>query len=83
MVKVYTMSNCPFCEAAKMLLKQRGVEFSEVKLGMNDDDAWDALYAKSKMKTVPQIFAGDRLVGGFTELSTQDRADKLASLMGA
>ena len=40
----------------------------------------DALYARSKMKTVPQIFHGDALVGGFSELTDLDKKDQLNSL---
>jgi len=79
-VTVYTSESCPYCTRAKELLKQRGVAFSEVKIGWDDDAQWDALFARSKMKTVPQIFNGDALVGGFSELSDLDKKDQLVSL---
>lgn len=79
-VTVYTSENCPYCLRAKELLKQRGVAYSEVKIGWDDDAQWDALYARSKLKTVPQIFHGDALIGGFSELSDLDKRDQLNSL---
>ena len=79
-VTVYTSESCPYCVRAKALLKERGVAFSEVKIGYDDDAQWDALFKRSKMKTVPQIFNEDRLVGGFSELSDLDKKDKLSSL---
>jgi glutaredoxin 3 len=82
MIKVYTMDHCPFCEAAKQLLKKRGIEFSELRLSQNDNTQWEALYRQSGMKTVPQIFVGDRLIGGFQELTELDKTDKLLSLKG-
>lgn len=83
MIKVYTMDRCAYCEAAKQLLKKRGINFSEQKLNPGDEAQWDSLYDRSGMKTVPQIFVGDRLVGGFQELVVLDKKDELSSLKGA
>jgi glutaredoxin 3 len=77
---VYTTSYCPYCVRAKALLKQRGLDFEEVMLSEEDDKAWDELYQRSKMQTVPQIFADGRILGGFTELAALDQKDQLASL---
>lgn len=79
-VQLYTMQYCPFCERAKSLLKSRGVAYQEVLVPDDDDAQWDALYKRSGMKTMPQIFSGDRLIGGFTELAALDKSDQLASL---
>lgn len=79
-VTVYTMQQCPYCEAAKSLLKSRGIAFEVVVLSQGDDAAWEALYRRSRMKTVPQIFAGDQLIGGFVELAKLDKKDGLNSL---
>jgi glutaredoxin 3 len=79
-VTIFTMDYCPYCERAKALLKNRGVAFKEVRVPDDDDAQWDALYKKSGMRTMPQIFSGDELIGGFTELSERDQKDQLASL---
>lgn len=79
-VRVYTMSFCPYCEAAKALLQRRGVTYSEIRVSEDDDASWDALYKKSGMKTMPQIFFGDELIGGYQELSKRDKVDGLKSL---
>jgi glutaredoxin 3 len=79
-VVVYTMSRCPYCESAKALLKQRGIPFQEILVPEEDDAQWDALYERSKMRTMPQIFADESLIGGFTELAALDKRDHLASL---
>ena len=39
-VTVYTMDHCPYCERAKALLKQRGVEYAEIRVSMDDDSQW-------------------------------------------
>lgn len=79
-VQLYTMSYCPFCVRAKKLLTQRGVEFEEILVGEEDDQQWDLLFKRSGMKTMPQIFHGDQVIGGFNELSELDRLDALKSL---
>jgi glutaredoxin 3 len=79
-ITVYTTTYCPFCVRAKGLLTSRGVPYEEIQLGEDDDQAWDALYARSKMQTVPQIFADGEILGGFTELAALDKKDQLASL---
>ena len=79
-VTVYTTDYCPYCVRAKDLLKRRGVEFEEIKLDQDDDQVWDELYQRSQMRTVPQIFADGKILGGFTELSALDQKDQLAWL---
>jgi glutaredoxin 3 len=81
-ITVYTAENCPFCVRAKALLKSRGIPYTEVKIGWDDDAQWDALYVKSKLKTVPQIFNGEKLIGGYDNLAELDQKDGLASLQG-
>jgi glutaredoxin 3 len=79
-ITVYTSENCPYCTKAKQLLGDRGIPFTEVKIGWDDDAQWDAFFKKSKMKTVPQIFNDDALIGGYSDLATLDQKDSLDSL---
>lgn len=80
-VQVYTMKNCRFCESAKKLLGQRSIPFETILLADDDDKAWTDLTSKSGMKTMPQIFHGDKLIGGFTELSELDKKNQLQELL--
>ncbi len=66
-IKIYTTTSCPYCHAAKALLQRKGLNFEEIDV--SDDDDFDALVARTGMKTVPQIFFDDRLIGGFQELT--------------
>ena len=77
---VYTMGSCPYCIAAKGLVEQRDLAFTEVRLTQNDDAAWASLLARSGMRTVLQIFVGDHLVEGFTYLAKLDQTAGLSSL---
>jgi len=64
---VWSKDNCPYCEQAKGLLKMKGIEFEEKKIGHGYTKE-DLLEAVPTARTVPQIFLGEELVGGFTEL---------------
>jgi glutaredoxin 3 len=64
---VWSKDNCPFCEQAKGLLKMKGIEFEEKKIGHGYTKE-DLLEAVPTARTVPQIFLGEELIGGFTEL---------------
>jgi glutaredoxin 3 len=79
-VIVYTMRYCPFCEQAKALLRLRSVHFQEILVSLDDDATWTALYKKSGLRTMPQIFKGEKLIGGFSDLAQLDAKDLLASL---
>lgn len=76
-VTVYTAQNCPYCVRAKDLLQRRGIAFEEVQIGWDDEAAWKKMYERSGMKTVPQIFVGDKCLGGFTDIAALDQAGKL------
>jgi len=64
---VWSKYNCPFCDQAKALLKQKGISFEERKIG-DGYTKEDLLEAVPGARTVPQIFLDDKLIGGFTEL---------------
>lgn len=68
-VTVYTLSHCPYCVSAKSLLKENGVPFTEILVNDDDDKTRAELSKKSGMRTFPQIFHNDTLIGGFRELN--------------
>tara|TARA_R110002124_G_scaffold276039_1_gene446703 strand:+ start:1321 stop:1572 length:252 start_codon:yes stop_codon:yes gene_type:complete len=72
-VIVYTIDYCPYCNNAKALLSRKGISFEEIKLDRADTDKVMALYQKSGMRTFPQIFLEDSLIGGFDELVKFDK----------
>lgn len=80
-VVIYTTTFCPYCVRAKQLLKSKGAEFSEIKV---DSDAAlrREMSAKAGGRTsVPQIWIGDRHVGGCDELHELARAGELDALL--
>ncbi len=79
-VLIYTMTTCPYCVAAKKLLKKKGVAFEEVNLD-EQPDRWDECEERSGRQTVPQIFVGDRHVGGCDDLEKLNRKGELDRLI--
>jgi glutaredoxin len=64
---VWSKDSCPFCDQAKNLLKLKGIEFEEKRIG-HGFTREDLLEAVPTARTVPQIFLDNELIGGFTEL---------------
>ena len=75
-IKVYTKDFCPYCVKAKDLLKKKNLEFEEINLEGKFDEI-NALKEKTGMRTLPQIFIDEKLVGGFSELQKLDLDGKL------
>ena len=82
-VTMYATGWCPYCDRARGLLQRKGVPFSEVKVD-EDPTQRDAMLARSGgRRTVPQIFIGDRHVGGFDDLYDLDRRGGFDPLLAA
>jgi len=80
-ITLYTTGLCGYCVAAKNLLKNRGAAWTEVRIDQ-DPVARDEMLRRSGGRTsVPQIFIGNRHVGGYEELVALDRAGELAPLL--
>ena len=67
---VWSKYHCPFCDQAKALLTNKGIEFEEKKIG-DGYTKEELLEAVPNARTVPQIFLDGELIGGFTELRTK------------
>jgi glutaredoxin len=67
---VWSKYNCPYCDQAKALLKMKGIQFEEKKIG-DGYTREELLEAVPTARTVPQIFIDGELVGGFTELKAR------------
>jgi glutaredoxin 3 len=81
-VTIYTTSWCPYCRAATDLLRKKGVAFEEIDVERTPG-ARSEMIAKAGRTSVPQIFAGDRHLGGCDDLYALDGAGKLDALLTA
>lgn len=80
-VKIYTTPICPYCVRAKALLKKKGATFDEVDVFM-DADARQEMEDKSNgARTVPQIFIGEKYVGGCDDLYALESEGRLDPLL--
>ena len=80
-ILIYTGPSCPYCVAAKTLLKNKNVSFEEINLGEQPDKMNEMLQKSGGRRTVPQIFIGETHVGGSDELHALEKAGKLNSLL--
>tara|TARA_Y100000588_G_scaffold383660_1_gene473442 strand:+ start:57 stop:314 length:258 start_codon:yes stop_codon:yes gene_type:complete len=77
---IYSTARCPYCVQAKALLKQEGVDFTEIFIDQ-DDEKRDEMIAKSNRYTVPQIFINGQHVGGFDDLYALKTSGQLKPLL--
>lgn len=82
-IKIYTTPICPYCVRAKALLKKKGAAFEEIDVFM-DADARQEMEDKSNgARTVPQIFIGEKHVGGCDNLYALESQGRLDALLSA
>lgn len=80
-VVIYGTEYCPYCTAARMLLKKKGVNFIDVSVS-NDEEKRKQMTERSGGHTVPQIFIDDKPIGGFDDLYTLDLSGELDEMLG-
>jgi len=79
-VVIYTKPFCPYCARAEALLRNKGVEYTEIVASM-DMEKKREMMERSGRTTFPQIFIGGTHVGGFDDLNALERAGKLDALL--
>ncbi len=82
-VEIYTSPLCGYCHAAKRLLSQKGVSFSEIDVSSDPSKRQEMMSRANGRRTVPQIFVGETHVGGYDDLSALERSGKLDPLLAA
>jgi glutaredoxin 3 len=82
-VTIYTKGWCPYCSAAKELLSQKGIAFDEIEISGNAQEREAMVRRAGGRSTVPQIFIGERHVGGCDDLYALDRRGELDKLLAA
>jgi glutaredoxin 3 len=82
-VEIYTTQYCPYCSAAKSLLRRKGVEYKEIDLGRDWAQRDTMIQRANGRMTVPQIFIGTVHVGGCDDLQALERDGKLDALLAS
>lgn len=79
-VVMYVASWCPYCARARALLRGKGVAFQEIDIEAQPEQR-ETMIRRSGRTTVPQIFIGERHIGGSDELHELDAAGGLDPLL--
>jgi glutaredoxin 3 len=82
-ITIYTKSWCPYCSAAKKLLTEKGVEFTEIDIEKKPEARAEMIQKAKGRSTVPQIFIGEKHVGGCDDLYDLDDRGQLEPLLQA
>ena len=81
-VLMYLTASCPFCQSADRLLQEKGVAVEKIRVDLEPARRAEMMQ-KSGRRTVPQIWIGERHVGGCDDLYALEREGKLDSLLKA
>jgi len=79
-VKIYSKSTCPFCVRIKNFFEEKGVPFEDIDLTDKPDEL-AALKDRTGLRTVPQVFIGDKLIGGCDDTLKLDAEGKLQQML--
>ncbi|MCL5777081.1 glutaredoxin 3 [Limibaculum sp. FT325] len=80
-VEIYTTPICPYCSMAKRLLQKKGVPFTEINVMGSNEKRAEMVKRANGRNTVPQIFIGDRHVGGCDDLYALDERGGLDPIL--
>ena len=80
-VTIYTGPICNFCSAAKHLLSKKKISYEEIDIGNDDKKREEMLKKSNGAKTVPQIFIGEKHIGGYVELKALENEGELDTLL--
>jgi len=82
-ITLYATGTCPWCLRAEQLLHARGVtQIHKIRVDL-EPDAREAMMTRTGRRTVPQIYIGERHVGGYDDLAALDRSGGLMPLLHA
>lgn len=80
-VELYTKFMCPYCARAKKLLDGKGVSYEEYEISADAEKRAEMIQRANGGRTVPQIFIGDRHVGGSDDLAELEREGRLDAML--
>ncbi len=81
-VTMYSTGTCPYCERASNLLQGKAIAVNKIRVDLSEQE-FITMQARSGLRTVPQIFIGERHIGGYTELYQLAQTGELDKLMAA
>ena len=82
-VTIYTRQFCPYCTRAVSLLKSKNINFNEIDAGMDVQKKAEMVERSGGGRTFPQIFIGEKHVGGCDDMMALEQSGELDSLLAA
>ena len=82
-VTIYTKPFCPYCSRALALLREKGVEYTEIEAAWDPAKKQEMVRRSGGRMTFPQIFIGDRHIGGCDDMLALDDRGELDRLLEA
>ncbi|MDC0205350.1 glutaredoxin 3 [Pelagibacteraceae bacterium] len=80
-VIIYTGPRCNYCSAAKHLLNKKKVDYTEFDIGADQSKMIEMQEKTNGARTIPQIFIGEKYIGGYNELKALEVQGKLDNLL--
>lgn len=80
-VTIYTKAYCPYCVRAKSVLDNKGVSYTELRIDEQPELRPQMIERAGGRSTVPQIFIGDRHIGGCDDMLALDASGQLDPLL--
>ncbi len=80
-ILMYSTTWCGYCQRARGLLERKGVDIREIKVDEDPSQRQVMMEKSGGRRTVPQIFIGERHVGGYDDLAALERAGELDKLL--
>jgi glutaredoxin 3 len=82
-IEIYTSPLCGYCHAAKRLLSDKGVSYTEIDVASQPAKRQEMMGRAKGRHTVPQIFIGAQHIGGYDDMAALERQGKLDPLLAA
>jgi glutaredoxin 3 len=80
-VRIYTTTYCGFCTRAKQLLERKGAAYQEIDVTGDDEARRKLVEDSGGQRTVPQIWIGERHIGGYSDLAALEREGQLDGVL--
>lgn len=80
-VLIYSKDFCPYCDAAKNLLTQKGAGYEEINISSQPEKRDEMMARSAPRRTFPQIFIANQGYGGFDDINALEKSGKLEALL--
>jgi len=80
-VVIYTGPICNYCSAAKHLLSKKKISYEEIDIGSDDKKREEMIKKSNGARTIPQIFIGEKHIGGYVELKALENKGELEKIL--